>query len=209
MDFPIIEDSTLVDRIEHVIALTWTQRLFSWPWRPWVKTRSWFTTVPSRQMLRIGNVVHMHPEAARALRAALARQRLERAEENFYRREFVPAAPYVKRVKPQMPPHRNPAEPVPFPAQPWRVADTGREAMDSMLDATEIKIPVLCIQGAADKIALINNHRRYCLIAMRDLSKLAASEDRDHRISQLMIEGAMLHLQADLDWLERCQEELE
>lgn len=142
MDFPIIEDSTLVDRIEHVIALTWTQRLFSWPWRPWVKTRSWFTTVPSRQMLRIGNVVHMHPEAARALRAALARQRLERAEENFYRREFVPAAPYVKRVKPQMPPHRNPAEPVPFPAQPWRVADTGREAMDSMLDATEIKIPV-------------------------------------------------------------------
>ncbi|MGW5373562.1 PadR family transcriptional regulator, partial [Streptomyces sp. NPDC004011] len=24
-----------------------------------------------------------------------------------------------------------------------------------------------------------------------------------------LIEGAMLHLQADLDWLERCQEELE
>jgi hypothetical protein len=44
---------------------------------------------------------------------------------------------------------------------------------------------------------------------MRNLSKLAAAEDRDNRISQLLIEGAMLHLQADLDWLERCQEELE
>ncbi|NUK11059.1 PadR family transcriptional regulator [Streptomyces lunaelactis] len=63
--------------------------------------------------------------------------------------------------------------------------------------------------GAADRISLINKQRRYCLNAMRDLSKLAASEDRDKRISQLLIEGAMLHLQADLDWLERCQEELE
>jgi hypothetical protein len=27
-------------------------------------------------------------------------------------------------------------------------------------------------------------------------------------IPQLLIEGAMLHLQADLDWLQRCQEEM-
>lgn len=44
---------------------------------------------------------------------------------------------------------------------------------------------------------------------MRDLSKLAAGEDRENRVAQLLIEGAMLHLQADLDWLERCQEEWE
>ncbi|MEV6316058.1 PadR family transcriptional regulator [Streptomyces sp. NPDC051776] len=60
-----------------------------------------------------------------------------------------------------------------------------------------------------DQIALINNQRRHYLNTMRDLSKLAATEDRDNHVAQLLIEGAMLHLQADLDWLERCQEELE
>ncbi|CAM5735169.1 hypothetical protein SALBM311S_10371 [Streptomyces alboniger] len=44
---------------------------------------------------------------------------------------------------------------------------------------------------------------------MRDLSKLAAAENRDNRVAHLLIEGAMLHLQADVDSLERCQEELE
>ncbi|GGO82753.1 PadR family transcriptional regulator [Wenjunlia tyrosinilytica] len=63
--------------------------------------------------------------------------------------------------------------------------------------------------GVADQISLINRQRRHYLNTMRDLSKLAAAEDRDNRVAQLLIEGAMLHLQADLDWLERCQEELE
>jgi hypothetical protein len=43
---------------------------------------------------------------------------------------------------------------------------------------------------------------------MRGLSGLAAAADCGGRIARLLIEGAMLHLQADLDWLERCQEEL-
>lgn len=63
--------------------------------------------------------------------------------------------------------------------------------------------------GLADQISLINHQRRQYLNTMRQLSKLAAAEDRDNRIAHLLIEGAMLHLQADLDWLERCQEELE
>lgn len=58
-----------------------------------------------------------------------------------------------------------------------------------------------------DQLTLINNQRRHCLTAMRGLNRLAA-EDRGNRVSQLLIEGAVLHLQADLDWLERCQEEL-
>jgi DNA-binding PadR family transcriptional regulator len=59
----------------------------------------------------------------------------------------------------------------------------------------------------ADRTALINDHRRHCLTVMRGLSRLAA-QDRDNPVSQLLIEGAVLHLQADLDWLERCQQEL-
>jgi DNA-binding PadR family transcriptional regulator len=58
-----------------------------------------------------------------------------------------------------------------------------------------------------DRLTLINNQRRHCLTMMRGLNRLA-SQERDNRVSQLLIEGAVLHLQADLDWLERCQEEL-
>ncbi|MFD4561936.1 helix-turn-helix transcriptional regulator [Streptomyces sp. NPDC058469] len=58
-----------------------------------------------------------------------------------------------------------------------------------------------------DRNTLINNQRRHCLTVMRGLNRLA-TQDRDNRVSQLLIEGAVLHLQADLDWLERCQQEL-
>ncbi|MEU5888873.1 PadR family transcriptional regulator [Streptomyces sp. NPDC047461] len=63
--------------------------------------------------------------------------------------------------------------------------------------------------GLADQIDLINKQRRHYLNTMRNLSKLVTAENRDNRIAHLLVEGAMLHLQADLDWLERCQEELE
>lgn len=78
-----------------------------------------------------------------------------------------------------------------------------------MRDEFFMKLALAPTTGLADQIALINRQRRQYLNTMRNLSKLAAAEDRDNRISQLLIEGAMLHLQADLDWLERCQEELE
>jgi hypothetical protein len=72
-----------------------------------------------------------------------------------------------------------------------------------------MKLVLAPATGAADRLALINEQRRHYLNLMRGLSRLAAAEDRDNRVAQLLIEGAMLHLQADLDWLERCQEELE
>jgi hypothetical protein len=43
---------------------------------------------------------------------------------------------------------------------------------------------------------------------MRNLTELQADADHADTAARLLIEGAILHLQADLDWLERCQEEL-
>jgi hypothetical protein len=60
--------------------------------------------------------------------------------------------------------------------------------------------------GTSDRLGLINRQRRHYLGQMRSLSALVTATDR--RIPRLLIEGAMLHLQADLDWLQRCQEEL-
>ncbi|GGW93987.1 PadR family transcriptional regulator [Streptomyces chryseus] len=101
----------------------------------------------------------------------------------------------------------------------YRLTDAGREALHVWFeDPTDeprvrdeffMKLALAPVSGMADQITLINKQRRQYLNTLRDLSKLAAAEDRDNRISQLLIEGAMLHLQADLDWLERCQEELE
>ncbi|MFI1395808.1 PadR family transcriptional regulator [Streptomyces sp. NPDC020681] len=101
----------------------------------------------------------------------------------------------------------------------YRLTDAGHEAVLAWFEETTdearvrdeffMKIALAPESGLADPVVLINKQRRQYLNTMRDLSKLAATEDRDNRISQLLIEGAMLHLQADLDWLERCQEELE
>ncbi|MGA5410603.1 PadR family transcriptional regulator [Streptomyces lavendulocolor] len=101
----------------------------------------------------------------------------------------------------------------------YRLTDAGQEALRAWFDETAdeprvrdeffMKLALAPRTGLADQIALINRQRREYLNTMRNLSKLAATEDRDNRISHLLIEGAMLHLQADLDWLERCQEELE
>ncbi|MER7467472.1 MULTISPECIES: PadR family transcriptional regulator [unclassified Streptomyces] len=101
----------------------------------------------------------------------------------------------------------------------YRLTDAGREAVLAWFEETAeeprvrdeffMKLALAPRSGLADPVALINKQRRQYLNTMRDLSKLAAAEDRDNKISQLLIEGAMLHLQADLDWLERCQEELE
>ncbi|MFF8883550.1 PadR family transcriptional regulator [Streptomyces flaveolus] len=100
----------------------------------------------------------------------------------------------------------------------YHLTDAGREALHAWFEETAeeprvrdeffMKLALAPRTGLADQIALINKQRRQYLNSMRSLSKLAA-EDRGNRISQLLIEGAMLHLQADLDWLERCQEELE
>ncbi|MFE6688618.1 PadR family transcriptional regulator [Streptomyces sp. NPDC057743] len=101
----------------------------------------------------------------------------------------------------------------------YRITEAGREAVSAWFgDATVaprvrdeffIKLALASRAGAASQIALINKQRRHYLKAMRELSRLAASQDRDNRVAHLLIEGALLHLQADLEWLERCQEELE
>jgi len=71
-----------------------------------------------------------------------------------------------------------------------------------------VKLILAPMAGLADRMELINLQRRHYLGIMRNLAGLQASASREDTPARLLIEGAMLHLQADLDWLERCQEEL-
>ncbi|WP_371502598.1 PadR family transcriptional regulator [Kitasatospora sp. NBC_00374] len=99
----------------------------------------------------------------------------------------------------------------------YRITEKGTEELAAWFEAPtdgprvrdEFFMKLVLAPGTdlADQLALINNQRRHCLNMIRGLNRLA-TEERGNRVSQLLIEGAVLHLQADLDWLERCQEEL-
>ncbi|MDJ0340972.1 PadR family transcriptional regulator [Streptomyces sp. H10-C2] len=101
----------------------------------------------------------------------------------------------------------------------YELTEAGHEAVAAWFDEPSneprvrdeffMKLALAPQAGQIDAVALINKQRRHYLNLMRAMSRLASGEDRDNRVAQLLIEGAMLHLQADLDWLERCQEELE
>jgi DNA-binding PadR family transcriptional regulator len=71
-----------------------------------------------------------------------------------------------------------------------------------------MKLVLAPMTGIADRMALITRQRRHYLSLMRDLNELADRIDPENRVALLLVEGAMIHLQADLDWLERCQEDL-
>jgi DNA-binding PadR family transcriptional regulator len=99
----------------------------------------------------------------------------------------------------------------------YELTPAGREALQSWADEPSegprvrdeffIKLILAPMAGLADRMGLINKQRRHYLGIMRNLAGLAAAPNQDTP-ARLLIEGAMLHLQADLDWLERCQEEL-
>lgn len=62
------------------------------------------------------------------------------------------------------------------------------------------------LNGGADPARLIEGQRRTFLQSLRELGDLAASpETQANPTAALLFEGAMLHIEADLKWLERCE----
>jgi DNA-binding PadR family transcriptional regulator len=100
----------------------------------------------------------------------------------------------------------------------YELTQAGRDALAAWIEEPTdgprvrddffMKLVLSPLAGATDRMALINRQRRHYLDLMRGLSRMAAATDRGSRTARLLIEGAILHLQADLDWLERCQQEL-
>ncbi|SFF47774.1 transcriptional regulator, PadR family [Actinacidiphila alni] len=102
----------------------------------------------------------------------------------------------------------------------YSITAAGREAVDAWYETPSdaprvrddffMKLALAHRTGRPDEVGLINKQRRHYLNLMRALSRMDGEEDAEGGpIARLLIEGATLHLQADLDWLERCQEELE
>lgn len=110
----------------------------------------------------------------------------------------------------------------------YRLTAAGREAVAAWFEQPVeqprtrseffLKLALAPVSGMADQVVLINQQRRQHLQTLRRLTPLTRADPgeeppgdrpgRDPRIARLLAVGALLHLQADLDWLEQCQREL-
>lgn len=79
-------------------------------------------------------------------------------------------------------------------------------AGDRLRDQFFSKLVMAAQARLADPLVLIDRQRRAYLRRLRDLHDLA--ETTDGFAATMAVEGAVLHLQADLRWLERCEEAL-
>jgi DNA-binding PadR family transcriptional regulator len=70
-----------------------------------------------------------------------------------------------------------------------------------------IKLIIGRLAGQSDPAGIIDRQRQAYLTQLRDLTAMAKrAGDPD---IELMVEGAILHLQADLRWLDLCDERME
>ena len=96
----------------------------------------------------------------------------------------------------------------------YRLTDAGRAALGEWLGAPSaptrlrddffMKLVFAREIGLADPAELIARQRALYLGALRDLEHVLADGDADATTS-LVVEGAALHLEADLKWLDRCE----
>jgi DNA-binding PadR family transcriptional regulator len=82
------------------------------------------------------------------------------------------------------------------------------EKVESFRDEFFIKLVVHHLAGYRDTLAMIAGQRQAYLQQLREMRTLSAQVQDDPFVA-LLVEGAMLHLQADLKWLDLCDERLE
>jgi DNA-binding PadR family transcriptional regulator len=97
----------------------------------------------------------------------------------------------------------------------YELTAKGREELDAWLtDATPatrlkddfvMKLVLARAAGIADPIELINRQRGAYLQALRELDDVNPNGDET---AALLIEGAALHLEADLKWLDLCEQRM-
>jgi DNA-binding PadR family transcriptional regulator len=65
------------------------------------------------------------------------------------------------------------------------------------------------LNSAHDPISLIDRQRRRYFQTLRDLNEAARRADEEgNQTAALLVEGAILHLKADLEWLDLCEQRL-
>jgi DNA-binding PadR family transcriptional regulator len=93
------------------------------------------------------------------------------------------------------------------PAGQQRVADWLAEVSWPKPDLAEfhLKLIAAAAAGLADPVTIIDTQRRELLRRLRDAQRAALAEP-DRSPAALLLEGIVLRLQADLRWLEACEQ---
>jgi DNA-binding PadR family transcriptional regulator len=95
----------------------------------------------------------------------------------------------------------------------FELTDVGHKELDAWIDAPVpssrvrdeffMKLVLIGARSASDARRLIDVQRREYVQALRDLDERARSSGNDV-VTSLLVEGAQLHVAADLEWLELC-----
>jgi DNA-binding PadR family transcriptional regulator len=99
----------------------------------------------------------------------------------------------------------------------YRLTEDGRAALAAWIekpvpgtrlkDEFFMKFVVLASAGLAEPRAVIERQRREYLQSLRDLDALLVANDKGPA-AELLVEGAVLHLKADLEWLDLIEQRL-
>jgi hypothetical protein len=68
-----------------------------------------------------------------------------------------------------------------------------------------LKLVAAAAAGLADPVTIVDGQRRELLRRLRDAQR-AAMDEPDGSDAALLLEGIVLRLQADLHWLEACEQ---
>ncbi|MDP6455582.1 MAG: PadR family transcriptional regulator [SAR202 cluster bacterium] len=101
----------------------------------------------------------------------------------------------------------------------YSLTGAGHEELKDWLDAPTsgprlkddffVKLVVARASGVVDPIELIRRQSEEYFQTLSDLDAMVANQNgNDERMSRLLIEGAALHIQADIRWLELCEQVL-
>jgi DNA-binding PadR family transcriptional regulator len=80
-------------------------------------------------------------------------------------------------------------------------------AATRLKDEFFMKFVVVASAGLAEPQSLIDGQRREYLQSLRDLDALVAANGKS-AAAELLVEGAVLHLKADLEWLDLIEQRL-
>ncbi|MEZ5410223.1 MAG: PadR family transcriptional regulator [Acidimicrobiales bacterium] len=99
----------------------------------------------------------------------------------------------------------------------YALTDTGRTELQAWIetpvpgtrlkDEFFMKLVVVSLRSADEGRHLIDSQRREYLQSLRDLDDLARTASGD-TVAALLVEGAQLHVEADLRWLDLCAQRL-
>jgi hypothetical protein len=71
-----------------------------------------------------------------------------------------------------------------------------------------MKLVLSRLAGMAEPLEIIERQRQTYLQELRDLNEITIRGEANSSVSLLLAEGAALHVQADLKWLDLCEDRI-